>query len=567
VIFRLSSLRREKSGAFKARKGIPADIRAEYQVLYGRQGARSKVAWEAIFYAPAGTPPQKAKTAHAEWLALVESRVAILRQQKLGHGVDLSQRRAAALAGEWYTWFVSQHEENPGERSRWAELYDVWWNSLIDVAGDPETCEIDMQTPEVREELHPLLAHDAQTDKFLTDRGVVLTEAGRDAFLSAVLREFLTATKTLERRASGDWGRDKNLDKLAPPAPLTAANARAGGRGLSSHIVSARDACPSAVQLFEAYSQDRKIKPSTIGRQRCVFPALDAWLEAEGLTTVTLDSDAAQRWIDKVAAEGRSTKTIKDTWLAAPRAVFAWAKRRRKLRRSDNPFAGLTIEKHRPAVTREKEFSEAEAQTILRAALALRNIPRHKGKLVSVEAARRWVPWLCAYTGARVGEMTQLRACDVEQQSYGPVLRITPEAGTVKNDRARSVPIHPHLVEQGFLEFVAAVRADHGPEQPLFSTGQVGKDRPPADRAREDLARWVRGLGVTDKRIQPNHAWRHTWKRRAARARIEMGIRDAVCGHAPRTVADYYELPTVEDMANALKPFPRYEVAQDLERH
>jgi hypothetical protein len=84
VTFRLSSLRREKSGAFKARKGIPADIRAEYQSLYGKPQARSKVAWEAIFYASAGTPVQKVKTAHAEWLALIEGRVDILRQQKLG---------------------------------------------------------------------------------------------------------------------------------------------------------------------------------------------------------------------------------------------------------------------------------------------------------------------------------------------------------------------------------------------------------------------------------------------------------------------------------------------------
>jgi hypothetical protein len=41
-MFRLSSLRREKSGAFKARKGIPADVRAEYQALYGKPQARSR---------------------------------------------------------------------------------------------------------------------------------------------------------------------------------------------------------------------------------------------------------------------------------------------------------------------------------------------------------------------------------------------------------------------------------------------------------------------------------------------------------------------------------------------
>jgi integrase len=36
-------------------------------------------------------------------------------------------------------------------------------------------------------------------------------------------------------------------------------------------------------------------------------------------------------------------------------------------------------------------------------------------------AAKRWVPWLCAYTGGRVGELTQLRVKDIEQRACGPV--------------------------------------------------------------------------------------------------------------------------------------------------
>jgi transposase len=56
---------------------------------------------------------------------------------------------------------------------------------------------------------------------------------------------------------------------------------------------------------------------------------------------VTLDSDAAQRWIDKVAVKGGSAKTIRDTWLAAPRAVFAWVKRMRKLRERTHPEQGF----------------------------------------------------------------------------------------------------------------------------------------------------------------------------------------------------------------------------------
>jgi hypothetical protein len=40
----------------------------------------------------------------------------------------------------------------------------------------------------------------------------------------------------------------------------------------------------------------------------------------------------------------------------------------------------------------------------------------------------------------------------------------------------------------------------------------------------------------------------------------EATIRDAICGHSPRTVADIYETPNLEDMAEALKRFPRYEL-------
>jgi integrase len=80
-------------------------------------------------------------------------------------------------------------------------------------------------------------------------------------------------------------------------------------------------------------------------------------------------------------------------------------------------------------------------------------------------------------------------------------------------------------------------------------------------KARERLAAWVRGLGVDDLGISPNHAWRHLFKTIARRAGIKAGIRDAICGHAPRSTAASYEHATVEDMAEALKRFPRYTVA------
>jgi integrase len=137
----------------------------------------------------------------------------------------------------------------------------------------------------------------------------------------------------------------------------------------------------------------------------------------------------------------------------------------------------------------------------------------------------RWVPWLCAYTGSRPGEIPQLRAQDVQLQDRLWVIRITPEAGAVKGPRTRVVPLHEHLLELGFAKFAQA--QDQGPlfydpsDRRRDAFNPLKPVRPPWVKSRGKLAEWVRSLGVTD----------HTFKRRAARAGVERNIRDAICGH------------------------------------
>jgi hypothetical protein len=81
-------------------------------------------------------------------------------------------------------------------------------------------------------------------------------------------------------------------------------------------------------------------------------------------------------------------------------------------------------------------------------------------------------------------------------------------AGTVKTGRGRVAPLHAHLIDQGFLDFVASHR-----NGPLFYNASNGEPRvsvatsptkPRYVQARERLAMWIRGLGVNDKEISPN---------------------------------------------------------------
>ena len=118
-----------------------------------------------------------------------------------------------------------------------------------------------------------------------------------------------------------------------------------------------------------------------------------------------------------------------DVWVVAARTVFTWAVERKHTKQ--NPFTTVRVSVPRKKVSRaHKAFNADEVKIILRASLAISDTTKTSA------AARRWVPWLCAYTGARVGEITQLRRADIAEQEGVNVINITPEAGTVKTGKA-----------------------------------------------------------------------------------------------------------------------------------
>jgi integrase len=310
--------------------------------------------------------------------------------------------------------------------------------------------------------------------------------------------------------------------------------------------------------LFRAFVEAVKPRPSTVNRWRVVFNTLDKHLDGRNIDDFS--AEEAQRWAASLVISGkRGERTVKGTWVSALRTVLAWALKQKLI--TANPFADVSIQVPRKVRSREdgKAFSVSEQQVILKAALAITDTKR------TFKATCRWAPWLCAYSGARAGEITQLRGQDIQQRDGFVVMKITPDAGAVKGSMPRTVPIHEHVIEQGFLEYVKSRGAG-----PLFykptskdtsgDTDITNPRRPQAVMVRGRLAGWVRKLGIKDQEIQPNHAWRHTFKQMAARAGIEKVMRDAICGHASKSVGDEYEKPLVEDMAEAMRQFPRYKI-------
>ncbi|MGK2908638.1 MAG: DUF6538 domain-containing protein [Sphingobium sp.] len=306
--------------------------------------------------------------------------------------------------------------------------------------------------------------------------------------------------------------------------------------------------------LFDGYAAERKPSPATIKAWKRQLRAFTDFLEHDDARRVT--GDDVVRWKDYLLNRPErplSAKTVADTYLSAIKTTFRWGLDNNKVK--ENPVT-VRVRKPKRQKIREAGLTAEEAITILRGTL----LPT--GARLSAERAlaQRWVPWICAYTGARVNEITQLRAEDVMEVSGCWAIRITPEAGSVKDGKLRVVALHPHIIEQGFL---AAIEGNDGH---LFfdpKRKRGGSDEnPQSKKVGEFLARWVRSLGVTDLRVQPNHGWRHRFTTNARTHRMSEEIRHYILGQAYPTQARNYGDITAAMTLREIEMLPRYEVSE-----
>ncbi len=481
------ALKRTETGLWAARKAIPADVRS----AYGKR--EEKKTWAADLSAG------QAKAELAAWLTPIEGRIELLRAMATQTPVSLSKRQGRALAAEWYKAQVARFEDDPGKPEDW------WFTRQ----------ELEPSDPVEREEgrINPTAWLTEERDRLLSDRGLQLSTGSAEALLQEMGDLWLSLCDLMERRAQGDYGRD-TLEETLPafdPAPAKAAGV-------------------SLTELFEDYAKTGTMAAHTTKKWRKAIRSFVDHLGHDDATKVTRSD--AHAWFDALLAEGLSTRTIGATYRAALARVFKVGHDRGRL--NSNPMERLEVFGPKEVQTRRRDISDGEAETILRAALG----EQPEGLSAHHARARRWVPWICAYTGARVNEITQLRAMDIRQVDGVWVFHITPEAGSVKTRKARSVPIHSHLIEQGITKLAKA-----SDTTPLFydpeGVRKGSQSHPLHTQIGSKLAKWVRGLGVTEVQ-SPNHGWRHRFKTLARRVGMDAEARDAIQGHAPKTEGQAY---------------------------
>jgi site-specific recombinase XerD len=322
------------------------------------------------------------------------------------------------------------------------------------------------------------------------------------------------------------------------------------------------------IRAFEEYAEKGGLKGGKFGptakRWRPKIRAFCDFMEHRDLKRMTTAD--GYDWIDELMAKKIAPKSIKDVSIAALSATAGFMVERRKL--DQNPFLRMKVRDDK-SNSREntagetqlpprKGFTPAEASLILTATVAT---PSH---LISVEmkAARRWLPWLCAYSGARVNELTSLHPLDISEAAKGiHCMVIKPSLEKTANWRV--VPIHSHIIAQGFLRYVKEREATN---KPLFydpDRSRGGKPgNPQFKKVAERIGEWVHGLGVPVG-VKPNHAWRHLFKSVARHVTMDREVEGFITGHRPKnsTAGNDYGDRWIKTMSAEIEKYPRFQIA------
>jgi hypothetical protein len=152
-----------------------------------------------------------------------------------------------------------------------------------------------------------------------------------------------------------------------------------------------------------------------------------------------------------------------------------------------------------------------------------------------------------------------MRGQDVQLHEGVWLMWITPDAGSVKDNNARFVAVHPHLIEQGFIEFAKGVGS--GPMFYAQSRKRGGQDANPLyKKPGERVAKWEREIGITDPRQLPNHGWRHRFKTLARKFDMDPGVRDYLQGHVPHAEGEKYGDFEPSVLLREISKLPRYDI-------
>ncbi len=515
-----------KTGVYYLRQRAPSDLRdvpldGRVAIPVGgifktvKAGATVKVSLDT-------KDPAEAKRRHREADAALHE-----YWQRFREGPQpLTTKQIQGLAGILYARLVDMMDSEPGEEGIWKEVLRL-------NKGKEEGGELDHW-------------FGPTVDELFTEQGVNTNLFSRTRVVHATFKAIQLAAETNLRKAGGDYSPD-DARKRFPNWEAERGEAKAAPR-----VAGDLDLFALLDHKFATQSLKEKTK-SDYARDLAKFVKSSGHQNAQDVT-----NEDVRKWRDELIAEGLSPSKVNGKALAALSAVLTHAVREFGLRTN----AARDIRDRRAGPTPGKKgYDIEEARAILSATF--------NGSPKDISAPHKralfWVPWICAYTGLRVTEITQLRGVDVRADGDTPYLFITPEAGSTKSGRAWMTAVHPHLVELGLLEMFKEVGGGPAFYVPYPDgtdlTKQTGKPR--SQEAGVRVGNWItEELGIPAPGGKPNHAWRHLFTTLSRKHDLDKEPRDYMLGSGAHDAREGYGDWPPSALAREINKLPRFEAKE-----
>lgn len=438
----------------------------------------------------------------------LQAKLETVRRAAMGSRGVVSERDIQAIAGSIYLSLLDDHGDDPGTAAGADAALEAMHDTVEQIDEDPEAPR--------RVHLSP--AQHTEVLRLLAERGLPTDAETVDRAAGAVWRATYLLMHTLRKRASGDW----SPDRVGETFPTMAAKAIIGPKKAQLAFETLLTGW-AADNGHASRPGDKFIKRSFYDRKR-TLERLAIFLGHRDAVQVT-KADAV-RWKEDMQARDCAVATIRND-LSEMSAMWKWGTANGKL--TLNPFERISPPKPKSKNRGKKPraFTRDEAIAILTSARAQLGYSR-------------WLPWLCCFTGARLAEATQGYKEDLAVVDGVPVLRIhddgdedSDDVRSMKNeDSRRSVPIHPALIAEGFLEYVAAL-PDGSPLFPDAKPDKMFGLR--ATNSGKKISRWLKEtVGINDPRISPNHSWRHYFIEACRGVAMHSEVRSALTGHSAK---------------------------------
>ncbi|KOO04799.1 tyrosine-type recombinase/integrase [Vibrio nereis] len=247
------------------------------------------------------------------------------------------------------------------------------------------------------------------------------------------------------------------------------------------------------------------ILPRTIQQLESRIRAFFSFSKAGILQATTKQ---AMEFRDDLLKSGKSEKSVIE-YLAAARQFYKWLKLRGDVEK--NVFDGVTVKRKPCRASDERQrWMEDDLRKLFKHP-ALQSLPR-RVKRTQSQHEDYWIPLLLLHSGARVSEVCQLDTADIKcvDDIWYIDINTNGQDKRLKSSSAkRRVPLHPKLIEHGFLRY--AQNRYENKQQKLFSFKPIGAYKDWSKTFVNRFSKVLDDLGFIPSRRPSLHSLRHTF--------------------------------------------------------